>query len=208
MNTKTYTSAMRRRLPYIIVVTLLVAALSALGTYFLPEKKSVSLSIAVDVSDIQETSDYKFSRYYGTQASAEFAETVASWFQSPEVVQRIFQQAELDPGTTSLNKLAKIFDAEALAAQNVEVDFMVDSNENADKLLKAMGDMVSEKTSELNRSEDAVFLATIAKPIVVTREKNILINTLVGAIVGLILGIALAAFVEYWRETSVDKKDK
>ncbi|GEM_PF-3241673 len=199
MNTKTYAHAFRKRITLIIIVAVLVTVLAVVATALLPEKQSVSLSISVDVSDQQDTPDYKFSRYYGAEASEKFATTVASWFQSPEIVQRIFERAELDPGTTSLSKLAKIFDSEPLSAQNVEVDFTTGSTEEAEKLLSAIDEVVAEKTATLNGDNEAVFVASLADPIIVTKEKNLLVNGVVGLIVGIIIGLVLAAAVEYWQ---------
>ncbi|MFC1618051.1 hypothetical protein ACFL2B_02105 [Patescibacteria group bacterium] len=199
MNTKVYGSVLRRRLSFIIIITIIVLILSLVGTALMPDKTSVSLSIAVDVSDQQRTTDYKFSRYYGAEASEKFAETVASWFQSPEVVQGIFDNAEIDPGTTNLRKLAKIFDAEPLAAQNVGVDFTVADSDEADRLLEAIRQTVEEKTNVLNRDEEATFISAIAKPVVLPQEKDYILNGVVGLVVGLIIGVALAVFFEYWQ---------
>lgn len=198
MNTQVYQNVFRRRLPTVIAVTVIVALLAMLTTWLLPERYSVSVSIAVNVSDRQITPDYKFSRYYGAQASEKFSETVASWFQSPEVVQRIFERASLDPGTTSLRNLSKIFKSESLAAQNVEVDFTTTSREEAAKLLTAIKDEVSQKTADLNQEEEAAFETIIAEPIVIPKERDYLLNGVVGLIVGVILGLALAAAREYW----------
>jgi len=205
MSTKVYSGVFKKRVTAIIIVAVVVTVLAVVGTALLPEQKSVSLSISVDVSDKQDTPDYKFSRYYGAEASEKFATTVASWFQSPEIVQRIFESAQLDPGTTSLRKLAKIFDAEPLSAQNVEVDFTVASAADADKLLGAIDEMVSEKTALLNEDDEAVFVAKLADPIIVDKERSLLINGVVGLIVGIILGFALAVFMEYWHKTETDK---
>lgn len=198
MNTQVYQNVFRRRLPTVVAVTVIVALLAVLATWLLPEQYSVSVSIAVNVSDQQITPDYKFSRYYGTQASEKFSATVASWFQSPEVVQRIFERAELDPGTTSLRNLSKIFKSEPLAAQNVEVDFTTTSRDEATKLLGAIRAEVAQKTADLNQEEEAMFETIIAAPIVIPKERDYLLNGAVGLIVGVILGLALAAGREYW----------
>ncbi|MFC1721641.1 hypothetical protein ACFL0Z_01880 [Patescibacteria group bacterium] len=200
MNTKIYGSIFKKRLSLIVVVMAVTTVMAVVGTALLPQQKNVSLSIAVDVSDQQDTSDYKYSRYYGAEASEKFATTVSSWFQSPEIVQRMFEDAGLDPGTTSLRKLAGIFDTEPLSAQNVEVDFIVGSDEEANKLLAAVSDMVTTRTETLNHDEEAVFVAILARPIIVDRERSLMVNSVVGLIVGLIISIALAALIEYWRK--------
>lgn len=205
MHNKVYSGVFKKRITLVIIVAVVVTVLAVVGTALLPEQKNVSLSISVDVSDKQDTSDYKFSRYYGAEASEKFATTVASWFQSPEIVQRIFERAELDPGTTSLRKLAKVFNSEPLSAQNVEVDFTVGSTADAEKLLEAIDSMVAEKTALLNEDDEAVFIAKLADPIIVDKERSLLVNGVVGLIVGIILGFALAVFVEYWSKTTADK---
>ncbi len=198
MNTKIYQNVFQRRLPTIFTITLVVTLLALLATRLLPERYSVSVSVAVNVSDRQKTPDYKFSRYYGTQASEKFSETVASWFRSPEVVQRIFERAELDPGTTSLRNLSKIFNSESLAAQNVEVDFATASRAEATKLLDAIKIEVVKKTADLNQEEEAMFETIIGEPIVVPKERDYLLNGVVGFIVGVMVGLAWAAAREYW----------
>lgn len=198
MNTKIYQNVFQRRFSTVVAVAVIVTGLAVLATGLLPERYSVSVSVAVNVSDRQNTPDYKFSRYYGTQASEKFSETVSSWFQSPEVVQRIFERAELDPGTTSLRNLSKIFDAEPLAAQNVEVDFTTASREEALKLLDAVRAEVAKKTADLNQEEEATFETIIAEPIIISKERDYLLNGVVGLVVGLIAGLALAAAREYW----------
>ncbi|EKD49189.1 MAG: hypothetical protein ACD_63C00232G0003 [uncultured bacterium] len=204
MNTKTYADILKSRIHIVIITTVIVLVVSIVVTYLLPKKYAISISINVDVSDKQDTQDYKYSRYYSIQASEKFAETVTSWFKSPEVVSEIFTKADLDYGTTNFRKLSRIFDAEFLAAQNVEVDFEASTNDEAQKLLAAIREVVSEKTQRLNREEKAEFVATIHNPIVVLKDKDVLLNAVAGIVVGLILGIALAYFLEYWRrETRV-----
>lgn len=199
MNTLRYASVFKKKISLIIITAVLTATVAVVATALLPEKYSVSLSIAVDVSDRQETADYKFSRYYGTEASEKFATTVASWFQSPEIVQRIFTAAEIDPGTTNARSLAKIFDSEPLSSQNVIVDFSAADQSAAEKIVAAMASIIADNTAVLNQEAEAVFVATMSEPIIVIQERNFLVNGVVGAIVGIIIGLALAAAWEYWR---------
>jgi capsular polysaccharide biosynthesis protein len=200
MNTRRYASVFRKKISLIIIMSVVTATVAVIATAWLPDKHTVSLSIAVDVNDRQETTDYKFSRYYGAEASEKFATTVASWFQSPEIVQRIFTSAGVAAGTTNSRSLAKIFDSEPLSSQNVIVDFTVSDPAEAEKLVAAMADIVAENTAVLNQDAEAAFVATMSEPVIAGKERSFLVNGVVGAIVGIIIGLAGAAALAYWQE--------
>lgn len=187
-----YLNVIKKSMLLIIVVAVLVTALALVVSAMKRESFNVSVSLGVNVLDKQETQDYKFSRYYSVQASEKFSETVASWFLSPEIVRDILEKSSIDTSSMSFWKLSKYFNAEPLAAQNVELRFNVNDKAKANQIIDAIRVITDEKLTEINKDQEANFAIFIKEPVVVPKNYPLGLVGGISAVVGLLLGAALS----------------
>lgn len=194
-----YLRVISRRKVLIIVLVAVITIGGVLLVEFLPEAQYTSISLAVGREGKQETQDYKYDGFYSLQASELFAETVVSWFLSPEIVSDIFEGAGIDPGTENLREMSRIFDAEQLASQNVLVKFTTNSEEDADKLVASMKKVLAERTKILNEAsgDDANFAVIARDPITVPRNPELWLTILISFIVGVVVSFGVAFLADY-----------
>ncbi len=183
----------------IIILMIVITASSVLVYYFMPEKLETSVAIAIAREGKQETQDYKYDGFYSLQASELFADTVVSWFLSPEIVNSIYNGAGIDLGDKTLRELSRVFDAEKMASQNVLVKFTAGDVSEANHVVSSMKTILSERTQILNKSnsEDAKFTVIIRDPITVSQKMEIWMVALISLVVSFFVSILIAFLFEY-----------
>lgn len=183
----------------IIILMIVITASSVLVYYFMPEKLETSVAIAIAREGKQETQDYKYDGFYSLQASELFADTVVSWFLSPEIVNSIYDGAGIDLGDKTLRELSRVFDAEKMASQNVLIKFTASNSNEASQVVDSMKTILSERTQILNKanSEDAKFTVIIKDPITVSHKVKIWVVTLISIVVSFFVSLFIAFLFEY-----------
>lgn len=116
-----YREAVRRLLPAVAVVSL-VLALGAFGMVKrLGPEYEVHFSYIISLSEREASGDYKFDGYYALQSTDLFTATVAAWAASPETVVAAYNEAGvLIPGSDA-RVVGRVVRAEKTAPQLVHV---------------------------------------------------------------------------------------
>lgn len=181
-------AALRRRLWSWLGILVGLFVLGLVIIQMLPGAYNTSMLVGIRQEGSQETLDYKYDGYYTVQAADKFAETVSGMFSSPEVVQDIFNTAELNPGTQNLRKLATIFDAKKTSAQTVSVKYQTVNEADARKILDAINRVIISRANNMATTgdNDIKFGVFLTNPIIVARELDAGLSYLL---------IALAAFI-------------
>lgn len=164
-----------------------------------PVRYAVRQSFAINRADKQTTPDYQYDGYYALQAADLFAQTVVSWFQTPPVLQQMYQTANLDPQIASLNDLPSRFKVKKYSAQNIEVRYQETTQERAQTLSVAIAKDLTTRSAGLNQSADGHSIFTIVSAgSTVSQARPPLMLLLIG--VGIVsFGFALlAAALRYY----------
>ncbi|PIY96469.1 MAG: hypothetical protein COY66_04020 [Candidatus Kerfeldbacteria bacterium CG_4_10_14_0_8_um_filter_42_10] len=200
MELKEHLFIIKKGKKFIIIFTLLVTLAAFLFAYFQPITYSSSISFAVKRINKVETVYYDDS-YFGIQASDLFSQTVISWFLTPSVLLDIYEQAEIDPNITTLERFVNRFKAKKYSAQNIVVRFTERSEPTAQKISQTITTVVEEKAVTLNQTADnkAVFEIDGEKPVIVKNQPNLIIITAIGFLVGLVMSIILLYLYRYFR---------
>lgn len=185
----------------ILFFVLIVTAVTFVLSVSAPPRYVTSLSISVNRTAGQPTSDYQYDGYYALQASDLFSQTLLSWFLTPSVLLAFYERAGIDPQIGSLNDLTSRFRARKFAAQNLVVQFTENDRQSAQKLAEAISAVVQEQGSTLDTSTDnkATFAIVPAKAVIVETRQNALLNTLAACVGSLLLGFAFLASWRYVR---------
>ncbi|KKW31873.1 MAG: hypothetical protein UY76_C0048G0011, partial [Candidatus Uhrbacteria bacterium GW2011_GWA2_52_8d] len=189
-----------KRNRWFFIVFLLVATLA---TYIISSRAkpiyATSLSITVDRIHRQATPDYQYDGYYAIQASDLFSQTILSWFLTPSTLLEFYQRANVDPKIDSLGGLTARFRARKFSAQNIVVQFSDPDRAAAEKLAKAIGDVVKERGESLNKDAEGqgIFEVLPAVPVVVETKPNVPLNTGVAFLASAVTAFVLVAVRRY-----------
>ncbi len=185
----------------IIILTLLLAAVSFLFAYIQEPYFDTSISFTVNRINRQNTQYYEYDGFYAIQASDLFAANVVSWFMTPSFLLEIYDQANLDPQITSLERFANRFKTKQFSSQNIVVRFREETDERARKISEAIINKVETKSAQLNKTADdkSLFEVVGSKPVIVEKKANIWLSTLIGLVSGFILAVIIVYLKRYFK---------
>jgi capsular polysaccharide biosynthesis protein len=186
-----------------VIISLVVVAVAAalLFSYLTPVYYDTSISFAINRINRQETGEYQYDGYYAIQASDLFSQTVMSWFLTPSVLLEMYDQAGIDPKIASIEELSSRIKAKKYSPQNIVVRYKERDQATADALGQSIISVTQKKAELANQTTDnkALFEVSGAKPVIVQKKPNILMNTLIGLIGGFIISLVAAYLIDYWR---------
>lgn len=186
---------------FVFIFALLMAVVAGFWEWQSAGKFDVSLVLTVNRYGIQQSPDYRYDNYYALKASDEFSDTVAGWFETPEMAQAILKKTGLDSWSQNLNALSRRFKAAKIAPNLVEVRFSAQSEEEAKILAKAIGQLGAQKVDVINSasSQNISFLLLVGEPVIVKNAGIIWWNIFSGFLVGLAVGFFLKLGKEYFK---------
>ncbi len=154
----------------------------------------------------QETDDFKYDGYYALQASEIMADSVEQWLKSPEVVNAVYRKAQINFDFENIKSYTKKFKARKMSSQYVEVKFSAFAKEEAEKISRAIIEVVNSKAEALkkNSAEEVSFSVIGTDPVIVEDNSNLFLNLFIGFISGLALGIFMVFWKEYFKEDGED----
>lgn len=200
MELKEYLKIIRKNSRPIIAISVIVAVSAFLFSVLQPLKYEASLSLFVNKDKTQETDDFKYDGYYALQASEIIANSVAEWLKSPEVVNSIYQKAEVACYFKNIKSYTKKFAVKKMSAQYIEVKFETNNEEDAEKISLAIAEVIESKVKNIgeNSKQELSFLIESGKPVIIESRPNAFLNLIIGLISGLVLGIFVVFGKEYF----------
>jgi len=206
MELKQYLKIIRQNKKMIIAVALLTGLFSFIFSAIQPIKYETSLSLLISKNKTQETDDFKYDGYYALQASEIMADSVEQWLKSPEVVNAVYRKAHINFDFENIKSYTKKFKARKMSSQYVEVKFSAFAKEEAEKISRAIIEVVNSKAEALkkNSAEEVSFSVIGTDPVIVEDNSNLFLNLFIGFISGLALGIFIVFWKEYFKEDGED----
>lgn len=142
---------------------------------------------------------YMFDNYYNVQSAGLFSQIVTTWFESPSLVEEVYQKAGIPVPAISQKKLSKTFKAIREEPATINVSLTGTNKEELQKLLNAASEVLQEKTDELSQNSENTYDLTKFTPVVTNNDPNLALNTIIGLFAGLFLGVILALGVDYFK---------
>lgn len=157
-----------------------------------PVSYQATLLLNVGRSGAQETTDYTYDSFYRLQADERFADTVVRWLGSPRVVEDIYAEARLDPGSIGTRDLKSVFRAGRLSSQMIEVNFTGRSEKTVRALSDSSATVLNRYAESLNRDnqEKNWFVIIGSDPVIRDGRVNLSLSLLVGLLAGF--------FIAFW----------
>lgn len=191
MEIKEYLAIFRKHFKIFLLTVIIFVLAGFLFQLFRPLGFKSQLTLNVTRIGSQQTSDYRYDNFYRLQADEKFADTIVRWLASPTVAQRILNDSKVATADSSHWKLSRIFRAERVSSQVVNLSYSAKTQGIAQDLAKSVLKIINQEAEELNKiqKDESWFTVISGEPIIKNDkwpwEIVILISFLVGIAVGL-----------------------
>ena len=201
MELKEYLKIIRKNSKLILTISIITAVSAFAFSVLQPIQHETSLSLAIVKDKTQITNDFKYDGYYAFQTGEIIADSIEQWLKSPEVVNAIYQKAEINQDFKNIKSYTKKFTAKKMSSQYVEVKFKSGTIEEAKKISAATVEIINAKIEKIEKAseQEISFSVSNGDPIIVENKPDAILNLIIGLISGLALGIFIVFLRRYFR---------
>lgn len=184
----------------IALLAAVAAAVTAIVTTRLPDGVDVVQTFTIPIPERPPSNEYEFDGFYAIQATERFADTLAGWLSSPDLVAEVYRRAELPSPASSIRRLANVFTTRRLSGQVVEVRFQASTEEQARTILTAVKNVIEDRTDTVNqdRQRGLVLHTVPEQPLLLPILRSIGLRALVAAFVTIVMSASLLLFWDAW----------
>lgn len=199
-----YLKIFRREKRLIISITLITMLAGILFTQLQPPRYETSLSLFMQKSGTQDTTEFKYDGYYALQAESLAADNVAKRLQAPGVVEEIYRAAGLNPEASKIKNFKKKFTATKMMGNYVEVSFTTEDEAESSKLSAALLQNTTAYVESLKSASANEVSLGVKNSEPVTRPANpsLLLITFATLVCGLGLGLLWALCKHYFKQSA------
>jgi capsular polysaccharide biosynthesis protein len=201
MELKEYLKIIKKNSKLFLIIGIITAVSAFIFSIAQPVKYETSLSLSIIKDKTQVTDNFKYDGYYALQTSEIIADSIEQWMKSPETVDAIYKEAQVDSEFKNIKSYTKKFIARKMSSQQVEVKFKTDTREEAEKISQAVVEIINNKVKTLKESseQEISFLVDSENPVIVENRPDAILNLIIGLISGLALGIFIIFLKRYFR---------
>ena len=201
MELKEYLKIIKKNSKQILIISIVTAMSAFVFSILQPVKYETSLSLEIVKNKTQTTDDFKYDGYYALQTGEMIADSIEQWLKSPEVVNAIYQKAEISQDFKNIKSYTKKFTAQKMSPQYVEINFKSGTIEEAKKISAATVEIMNAKIEKIEKvsEQEISFSISSGDPIIVENKPDAILNLIVGLISGLVLGIFIVFLRRYFR---------
>ena len=201
MELKEYLKIIKKNSKLILIIGIVTAVSAFVFSILQPVKYETSLSLEIVKNKTQTTDDFKYDGYYALQTGEMIADSIEQWLKSPEVVNAIYQKAEISQDFKNIKSYTKKFTAQKMSPQYVEINFKSGTIEEAKKISAATVEIMNAKIEKIEKvsEQEISFSISSGDPIIVENKPDAILNLIVGLISGLVLGIFIVFLRRYFR---------
>ncbi|GBE17298.1 hypothetical protein BMS3Abin15_01139 [bacterium BMS3Abin15] len=191
MEFKEYIQILKKHFGLFLLVIILVVIAGIIFQVSKPANFKSSLTLNVTRTGSQQTSDYRYDDFYRLQADERFADTVVRWLGSPRIVTDIYNDAKITTAGLSSRKLSKIFKAQRLSSQLVQVTYITSNSRTSEKLSESIVSILNKQSDELNelQKNETWFKILGSYPVVKENKPDMELVIIVSILLGIFLGV-------------------
>lgn len=202
-NIKEFLIALRKRLPLIIIVTLLFVALSGIVSYTMMKpiyQASTQILVNQKITNPLQSNDLNID------ANIQLVETYNIIIKSPAILTEVIEELELKESISDLDKSITVSSEEN--AQILTLEVQDASMERAVLIANTTASVFQAKIKTLMNVDNVNILAPAIVPVDPEPVKpDPLFNMAIGAIIGFMLGTGLAILVDQMNTTIRKEED-
>ncbi len=143
-----YWRRVRLMLPWLLFGSFAAAVVAYAVASSLPAAHQVHFSYLISLSEREAANEFRFDGFYALQATDLFAQTLARWIQTPEVIVAAYQEAGLASPTENPRELTRLIRADKTAPQLVQVTVEETSKEEALQVAEALQKVMEKNIAE------------------------------------------------------------
>lgn len=202
-NVKEFLIALRKRLPLIVIVTLLFVALSGIVSYTMMKpiyQASTQILVNQKITNPLQSNDLNID------ANIQLVETYNIIIKSPAILTEVIEELELKESVSELDKSITVSSEENAQILTLEVEDA--SMERAVLIANTTASVFQAKIKTLMNVDNVNILAPAIVPVDPEPVKpDPLFNMTIGAIIGFMLGTGLAILVDQMNTTIRKEED-
>jgi len=200
MELKEFIQIFKKNIKTFLFVVLMILGAGMVFQLTKPVSYKTSLTINVTRTGTQETQDYKYDSFYRLQADERFADTVIRWLGSPRIATDIYDDAGMDTDRLNEKQLSRIFRAQRLSSQVINVSYINRDSSSGKKLSESIVKILNRETEELNKTqkEEAWFKIIANKPLIKKTGLELVKTSLIFLALGIFIGIWTVFIKHYW----------
>lgn len=175
--------------------TVLIVFVIGFGIYAaMPNNYKVTFDLNVTRTGKEITGDYQYDSFYRLQADERFADTVVRWLGTSRIQQNILDESTSEGGLR--------LKARRLSSQMIEVSFVTNKPDDAQKVATAILNNVNELSMRLNQEQKlrSWFKVVGNEPFVEENKIGFLKLFLICVAVGIFLGFWVVFITHYFRK--------
>ncbi|TWT04949.1 YveK family protein [Planomicrobium sp. CPCC 101079] len=202
-NTKDFFSKLKKRLPIIIVITLLCTVLSGVLSYkFLQPVYQASTQILVNQAAGAATEGQALD----IESNIQLISTYNVIIKSPVILTAVIEELKLEDTVATLNERITVSSTEK--SQVLQIDVEDGSMENAVVISNTIASVFQEEIKNLMNTDNVRILAPAEIPAVPKPIKpDPLLNMAIGAVVGFMFGLGLVILLDQMNTTVRTEED-
>lgn len=182
------------------MATVIIFVLAGVAFQILrPLNYKSSLTLNVTRIGSQETADYRYDDFYRLQADEKFADTVVRWLQSPRMTVKIYNDSKIVSTGLSQRELSRIFKAQRVSSQVVNVKYFSKTPDSARDLSKSIIKIINQEAENLNKfqKEEMWFTLMGGEPVIGENKWPWEVVVLISLILGIFSGFWVVLIRHY-----------
>lgn len=209
---KDYIAVLRKHYVVFVSIVTFCLVIAIAVTYLVPKSYTSSIDVYVrHKSASNSQAYYTYDGYYSTQASVQYATTVAGFLESLSTVSNAallvqndptykeggFQPVDLANEPDYLAGFQKNISVKTVAPQLINVSISDNSSVVARLWAQSLGTVITDNLRQLNQQGDANFsIDVVHDPITQTNTLKLWLDIIIGLIVGIFLGFTIGFIIE------------
>lgn len=182
----------------VVFITVIVVCLAISYAYTAKENSQFESYASFYVARVGGGND-QYGGFYAIQADGLASDNFVSWLRSSPVVGEIYQKAGISTNNQDLVKLGKKFNLKNQSADNIELRFVNDNEQDARGLINAAAEVINtQKQAVITRkSVGERYVDLNSDPVVHARPVDKRLNYGIGLLSALVLGFILVYLIHF-----------
>jgi capsular polysaccharide biosynthesis protein len=200
MDIRTHAHLLRTSIWFLVLTTIVCAVAGFAYAFTRPVVNTASMSFQVEYVNRPEAQDYRYGGYYEQKGSEMYTLHVMSLFQSPSIVARIYEQADLPTDDLSAGDIVQRFHVRQHSNQHFVVDFGDRERGVVEQIAAGVTSVVQENVAQSGSINGVPqYRVEPAGVFYAESRRNPWMATVAGALIGFLGSVALVYIREYLR---------
>lgn len=200
MELKRYLNLFIKEKKFIFTFTFIATLSAFICSYWQQPYYENYISCFVFKKNTQPMTEFQYDGYYALQANTLISESIGQLLNTPQIVNSIYKNAEIDHKFTQIKHYKRHFKITKATNQYIEISYKTSNQEDAEILARATETVIQNHLNQIAQqsAEEINFTANLTNPITIFHPVNIIQNLILATICGLIFSIFTVLIKQYF----------